>query len=75
MQRDDAGQHAQVEGRRLGLQLTASTLQELRKNGLTVERTVQLKPSLSSLRILVVDESSGRMGSVTVPAASLPAGN
>jgi VWFA-related protein len=72
VQRDDPGQRAQVEGRRLGLQLKASTLQELRKNGLTVERTVQLKPSITSIRVLVVDENSGRMGSVTIPIASLP---
>jgi VWFA-related protein len=74
VQRDDAGQHALVEGRRLGLQLKPSTMQFLLKDGLYVEREVQLKPSITSLRILVVDESSGRMGSVTIPAASLPAG-
>jgi VWFA-related protein len=75
VQRDDAGQQAQVEGKRLGLQLKTSTMQDLLKNGLFVERAVQLKPSITSLRILVVDESSGRMGSVTIPAASLPTGN
>jgi hypothetical protein len=75
VQRDDAGQKAQVEGKRLGLQLKASTMQDLLKSGLSVERAVQLQPSISSLRILVVDESSGRMGSVTIPAALLPAGN
>jgi VWFA-related protein len=71
VQRDDMELHAQVEGKRLGLQLKASSLQDMLKNGLSVERTVQLKPSISSLRILVVDEKSGRMGSVTIPAASL----
>ena len=59
VQRDDAALHAQVEGKRLGLQLKASTLQDLLKNGLSVERTVQLKPAITSLRILVVDENSG----------------
>jgi hypothetical protein len=75
VQRDDAGQHAQVEGRRLGLQLKPATMQFMLKDGLYVEREVLLKPPVTSLRILVVDESSGRMGSVTIPAASLPTGN
>ncbi len=75
VQRDDAGLQAQLEGRRLGLQLKASTLQYLLKNGLSVERTLQLKPSITSLRILLVDENSGRMGSVTIPASALQAGH
>jgi VWFA-related protein len=73
VQRDDAELHAQVEGKTVGLQLKDATLQEVRANGLSFERTVQLKPSINSLRILVVDENSGRMGSVTIPTASLPA--
>ncbi len=72
---DDAGVHAQIEGKRLGLELKPTTLQDLLKNGLSFERNVQLKPTITSLRVLVVDENSGRMGSVTIPAASLPASN
>jgi VWFA-related protein len=75
VQRDDTGLQAQVEGKRLGLQLKDSTLQYLLKNGLSVERTVHLKPSTTSLRILLVDENSGRMGSVTIPASALQAGH
>jgi VWFA-related protein len=75
VQRDDTGLQAQVEGKRLGLQLKDSTLQDLLKNGLSVERTVHLKPSITSLRILLVDENSGRMGSVTIPASALQAGH
>ena len=75
VQRDDAGLQAQLEGKRLGLQLKDSTFQYLLKNGLSVERTVHLKPSITSLRILVVDENSGRMGSVTIPASALQAGH
>ena len=75
VQRDDAGLQAQVEGKRLGLQLKATTRQDLLINGLSVERTVQLKPSITSLRILVVDENSGRMGSVTIPVSALQAGH
>jgi VWFA-related protein len=74
VQRDDTQLHAQVEGQTLKLQLKDSTLKSLLASGLPLERTVQLKPSINSLRILVVDENSGRMGSVTIPASSLPAG-
>jgi VWFA-related protein len=75
VQRDDAGLHALLEGKRMGLQLKDSTVKGILASGLSFEHKVQLKPSISSLRILVVDENSGRMGSVTIPAASLPAGN
>jgi VWFA-related protein len=75
VQRDDVGLQAQLEGKRLGLQLKASTLQDLLKNGLSIERTVHLKPSITSLRILLVDENSGRIGSVTIPAAAFQPGH
>jgi hypothetical protein len=34
---------------------------------------VAMKPGMASLRILVVDENSGRMGSVTMPGPALVA--
>jgi VWFA-related protein len=73
IQRDDAGLHAQVEGQTLGLRLQSSTYQNLLASGLPCERIVPIKPATSSLRILVVDENTGRMGSVTIPAAALQA--
>ena len=73
IQRDDAGLHAQVEGQTLGLRLQSSTYQKLLASGLPCERIVPIKPATSSLRILVVDENTGRMGSVTIPAAALQA--
>jgi VWFA-related protein len=68
IQRDDAGQHAEVEGQTLGLRLTPATYQRLAASGVPFERDVKLKPGVASLRVLVVDENSGRMGSVTIPA-------
>jgi len=74
IQRDDAGIHAQVEGQTLGLRLKPSTYQNLLPTGVPFEREVQLKPGTASLRVLVVDENSGRMGSVTIPAQALGGG-
>lgn len=71
IQRDDLGIHAQVEGQTLGLRLKPATYQNLLPIGVPFEHMVQLKPGMESLRVLVVDENSGRMGSVTIPAGAL----
>ncbi|KAA6457953.1 VWA domain-containing protein [Acidobacteria bacterium AB60] len=71
IQRDDAGIHAQLEGETLGLRLKPSTYQNVLSAGVPFERAVEMRPNLSSLRILVVDENSGRMGSITLPAQEL----
>jgi hypothetical protein len=73
VQRDDAGIDKQVDGQTLGLRLTASTYQSMLTAGVPFEHVVQLQPGMASLRVLVVDENSGRMGSVTIPASSLEA--
>ena len=71
IQRDDAGLHAQVEGQTLGFRLKSSTYQSLFAEGVPFDHFVQLKPGMDSLRVLVVDENSGRMGSVTIPATAI----
>ena len=73
IQRDDAGLRALVEGQTLGLRLKSSTYQNLLSSGVPFERFVQMKPATASLRVLVVDENTGRMGSVTIPASALQA--
>ncbi len=70
VQRDDAGLHAQVEGQTLGLRLKSSTYQQVLSTGIPYEHLVQLQPGMASLRILVVDRNSGRMGSVTIPVSA-----
>jgi hypothetical protein len=45
--------------------------QNLLSSGLPFERFVQIKPATASLRVLVVDKNSGRMGSVTISAYSI----
>jgi VWFA-related protein len=73
IQRDDAGLHAQVEGKTLGLRLMPSTYQRLLPTGISFEHFVHLQPETASLRVVVVDENSGRMGSVTIPAPAMEA--
>jgi VWFA-related protein len=73
IQRDDAGLHAQVEGQTLGLRLKPSTYQNLLSGGLPFEHSVEMQKGMATLRVLVVDENSGRMGSVTIPGSALEA--
>jgi hypothetical protein len=71
IQRDDAGLHAQVEGQTLGLRLKPATYQNLLSGGVPFEHSVEMQKGMASLRVLVVDENSGRMGSVTIPGPAL----
>ena len=73
IQRDDAGLHAQLEGETLGLRLKSATYQRLLPSGVPFQRFVALKSGTGSVRVLVVDENSGHMGSVTIPASAMRA--
>jgi VWFA-related protein len=73
IQRDDAGLKAEVEGQTLGMRLKPASYQKLLSGGIPFDHTVQMKPGMASLRILVVDENSGRMGSITMPRPALTA--
>jgi VWFA-related protein len=74
IQRDDAGLRARVEGQTLGLRLKSSTYERLMPAGVPFEHFVGVKPGTASLRVLVVDENAGRMGSVTIPVSQLRPG-
>jgi VWFA-related protein len=71
IQRDDAGLHARVEGQTLGLRLKSQTFQRLLTTGIPFEHAVVSPAGLGSLRVLVVDENSGHMGSITIPGTAL----
>jgi hypothetical protein len=71
VQRDDEGLHAQVTGQTLGLSLKPATYKRLLEEGIPFEQPIARKQDAGTARIVVVDENSGRMGSVTVPAAVL----
>ncbi len=68
--RDDSGLHASVAGKRLGLALTPATYQHDMKDGLTIEERLPKTPPGALVRLIVIDENSRRMGSVTVETGS-----
>ena len=78
VQRDDLGQNAKVSGQTVGLRLKPATYQRAMNEGLTFDERIESTQgdngpngSKGSLRVVVVDVNSGRMGSVTVPSAAL----
>jgi VWFA-related protein len=73
VERDDEGLHAQVTGQTLGLRLKPETYQRLLRDGVPFDINVEARPKTASVRIVVVDENSGRMGSVTIPAVAIAA--
>ena len=68
--RDAAGQHAKVTGQTVGLRLKPQTYQHAMNEGLTFDERIDPKLADGSLRVVVVDVNSGRLGSVTVPSAA-----
>ena len=64
------GSRAEVTARSLVLALLPSTYQSLLKDGIPFEEFVEKDNTTASLRFLVVDVNSGRMGSLTMPSVS-----
>jgi hypothetical protein len=75
VRRDDEGLHAQVTGRTLNMTLKPATYTKLFQTGIPFDQYIEKKPDTGSVRVIVVDENSGRMGSVTVPAVALQSAN
>jgi VWFA-related protein len=71
VQREVSGTKAHVTGQTMGLRLKPSTYQEYLRDGIPFNQAVEVAPGVGSVRIVVVDENSGRMGSVTIPAGAL----
>ena len=69
IQRDREEVRARVTGQSLGLALLPATYQKLLGQGLPFEQLVHQVQDAGSVRVIVVDENSGRIGSITVPAA------
>jgi hypothetical protein len=71
IERDDDTLHAKVTGRTLALRLHPATYQKVLREGIPFDQPLPSRPGAGSLRVIVVDENSGRMGSVTLPANAL----
>jgi VWFA-related protein len=69
-QRDSEGRHARLAGKTITLALTPSSYQALQGEGLPFSQALGSAADVDALRVLVVDENSGRIGSVTLPGAS-----
>jgi VWFA-related protein len=70
-QRDDATQKAEVSGDTLRLSLQQATYASGMLAGIPYHRDVMPKSKLGSVRVIVVDGNSGKMGSVTLPSSAL----
>ncbi len=73
VQRDQEALRAKVTGLTVGLRLKPVTYQRALKEGLTFDERLDAKQVSGSLRVVVIDVNSGRIGSVTVPTAALVA--
>ena len=71
VERDDAGLHAKINGLTVGLKLKPATYQKVLHDGLAFDQRIESKLESGSLRVVVIDVNSGRMGSVTIPAAGI----
>jgi VWFA-related protein len=71
VQREVSGTKAHVTGQTLGLRLKSASYQKYLREGIPFNQAVEAGPGVGSVRIVVLDENSGRMGSVTVPAAAI----
>lgn len=71
VQRQVAGMKAQITGQTMNLRLLPGSYQKYLKEGIPFDQAVELGPGVGSVRIVVLDENSGRMGSVTIPVSAL----
>jgi VWFA-related protein len=72
-QRDEATQQADVSGETLGLSLKQATYDSGLPAGIPYRHAVAPKSKFGSVRVIVVDSNSGKMGTVTVPYSALRA--
>jgi VWFA-related protein len=71
VQREVSGSKARITGQTLGLRLSPASYQKYLREGIPFNQTLEAGPGVGSVRIVVLDENSGRMGSVTIPAAAI----
>ena len=69
-QRDDGTQKAEVSGDTLRLSLKQASYESGMPAGIPYQRAVEVKSKLGSVRVIVVDGNSGKIGSVTLPSSA-----
>ncbi len=69
--RDDVRRSAQVQGERVALHLRDAAWQKAQQQGLAFNQLLNAPPSTGTLRLIVIDERSGKLGSLTIPASSM----
>jgi VWFA-related protein len=70
-ERDDATQQARSSNEMIRLSLNQATFDSGMPSGIPYQHEVEVKSKFSSVRVIVLDGNSGKMGSVTVPASAL----
>jgi len=68
VQRDDTGAGALVKEQTLALSLSTASYERVQREGIPFQQYLDNKQNPQNVRIIVVDESSGRIGSITLPA-------
>jgi VWFA-related protein len=71
VQREASNMKAQITGQTMNLRLLPGSYQKYLKEGIPFDQVVELGRGVGSVRIVVLDENSGRMGSVTIPVSAL----
>ena len=69
-QRDDAAQKATVSGDTLRLSLKQASYESGMPAGIPYQHAVEVQSKLGTVRVIVVDGNSGKMGSVTLPSSA-----
>lgn len=67
VQKDATGIHALVKGQTLALNLKPATYEKVLHDGIPFAEYVERKGAGGTVRVIVVDENSGRIGSITLP--------
>ncbi len=67
--------HARINGRTLAIALRPETYQAMQGREIPFDQLIEKDSNTASFRILAVDENSGRMGSLTIPASALDQDN
>jgi len=69
VQNDDEGGRYYYFDRTLGLALRQDTYRRILATGFKLRENVALNPKATSLRVIVLDEGTGNLGSLTIPIA------